>query len=115
MTDQWPSYVSAVGTIAILLVLVYALATTKRGGSGNGSGWLRRLQREPAAIGGAIGAFVALGAAFGLQLDGEQVGAIAAFVTFLVGFIVRYFVTPAYDPSPEIVAKFRVPNLDDAP
>lgn len=41
-----------------------------------------------------VSAAIALGSAFGLQLSGEQVGAIMFFTTVVVGFLTRRKVTP---------------------
>lgn len=50
--------------------------------------------REPAAILGAVGALISLAMAFGLELSEEQVGAVMAAVSFLLGLITRSRVTP---------------------
>ena len=50
-------------------------------------------QREPAAILGLLDALVVLGAAFGLKLSGQQVGAIAGFVTAVQVLATRKVVT----------------------
>lgn len=52
------------------------------------------LRREPAALSGIVTALITLGAAFGLQLSGEQTSAITAFVALLSSLIVRLLVTP---------------------
>ena len=49
---------------------------------------------EPAMFMAAISAGVALMSAFGLELSGEQVGAIMAFFAAVVGIITRQKVTP---------------------
>ena len=50
---------------------------------------LTRLRNEPALIFSLVEAVVALAVAFGLQLTGEQVGAIMAVVAVLTGVSVR--------------------------
>jgi len=50
--------------------------------------------REPAAFLSLVSATVALVAAFGCNLSGEQVGAIMAFTAVLVGFVTRSKVSP---------------------
>ena len=67
--------------------------------------------REPAAIVAAFEAVLALALAFGLQLDAEQVAAIMAAVTAVLGLVVRHTVTspataaadepPPYQPTEE--------------
>lgn len=54
-----------------------------------------RIRREPALVTGAVSALIALGVAFGLELSGEQTGAIMAVVTAALGFVTRAKVTPA--------------------
>jgi len=50
--------------------------------------------REPVAFLTVVQAAVALGTSFGLQLSGEQVGAIMSFTAAVVGFVTRQKVTP---------------------
>jgi len=50
-------------------------------------------QREPAVILGLLDALVVLGAAFGLELSGAQVGAVAGFVTAVQVFVTHQVVT----------------------
>jgi len=50
--------------------------------------------REPAAFVALVSSAIALGTAFGLQLSGEQVGAIMAFITVVAGFVTRAKVSP---------------------
>ena len=53
-----------------------------------------RIRREPALVTGIVGALIALGVAFGLELTGEQTGAIMAFVSALLAVVTRSQVTP---------------------
>ena len=55
---------------------------------------LERVRREPAVVIGFVGAIIALAAAFGFDLTGEQTGAIMAFVSAGLAFVVRSQVTP---------------------
>jgi hypothetical protein len=57
---------------------------------------LARIQNEPAVVITIIEAGIALGLAFGLQLTGEQVAAIMAFVVALGGLFIR---SQAYGPA----------------
>lgn len=50
--------------------------------------------REPAVFMALVSSGIALVSAFGLQLTGEQVGAITSFTAVVVGFITRSKVTP---------------------
>lgn len=50
--------------------------------------------REPVMAMALVQAAIALGTSFGLQLTGEQVGALTAFSAALLSFIVRSKVTP---------------------
>lgn len=54
--------------------------------------------REPAAFLALVSAGIALVSAFGVDLTGEQVGAIMALTAVVVGFITRSKVTPV-DPG----------------
>ncbi len=115
--DQWFYSAMIAVLVMILVVLVYALATSRRPKpSGDGSRelprWLEKLANEPAAISGAIGALVALGASFGLNMSSEQVGAITAIVVGLTAWYTRQHVSPVrkvkaqveealYTPVPE--------------
>lgn len=61
---------------------------------------LDRIRREPALVTGAVAALIALGVAFGLDLTGEQTGAIMAVVTAALAFVTRAQVTPTgYEPK----------------
>ena len=53
-----------------------------------------RLKREPALVLGLVGALIALGAAFGLDLSKEQTGAITATVVAVLAVVTRQSVTP---------------------
>lgn len=50
--------------------------------------------REPAVIIGLVETVLALGIAFGLDLSGEQVGAIMAVTTAVLAVVIRQVVTP---------------------
>lgn len=52
------------------------------------------LKREPAVLLSLIPVVVTLLAAFGWNLSAEQVAAITAAVSFMVGVVTRMFVTP---------------------
>lgn len=54
----------------------------------------QRIQREPALVTGIVGALIALGVAFGLDLTGEQIGAIMAVTTAVLALVTRAQVTP---------------------
>lgn len=60
--------------------------------------------REPALIVAAVQALVGLAVSFGLDLTGEQVGAIMAATAALLGVIARRKVSPVYvaptEPDP---------------
>ena len=57
---------------------------------------LDRLRREPALVLGLVGALIALGTAFGLDLSKEQTGAITAVVVAVLSVVTRQNVTPVY-------------------
>lgn len=57
-----------------------------------------RIRREPALVTGFTAAVIALAVAFGLELSGEQTGAIMALVTAVLGFVTRAKVTPVREP-----------------
>lgn len=63
----------------------------------------RLLTREPALIAGAVGALLMVGVAFGLDLSGEQVGALSAAVAAVWAVVVRSAVVPT--PKVEEVAE----------
>lgn len=102
-TGEWfaLAIVAVIGIYGLWATVGYALITSRKRSKNGGSshGWLRRLKRNPAAIGGLVGAAATLLAAFGFNLSSEQVGAISAFLVFIIGFIVRFFVTPVHDPK----------------
>ena len=50
--------------------------------------------REPAAFLGIVASAIALVSAFGLNLTGDQVGAIMGFTSMVVAFITRSKVSP---------------------
>jgi urea transporter len=51
--------------------------------------------REPAAVLALVGAVIALGVSFGLNLSTDQVGAIMALTAIVLGLITRTQVSPA--------------------
>ena len=55
---------------------------------------LDRIRREPALVTGLVGAVIALGVSFGLELSGEQTGAIMALVSAILAVVTRQQVTP---------------------
>jgi hypothetical protein len=55
---------------------------------------LERIKNEPSLVSGLIVALLTLGAAFGLNLTGEQTAAITAAGGAILAFIVRGQVTP---------------------
>ena len=57
------------------------------------------LRREPAAISAAVAAVIALVVSFGADLSHEQVGAIMAVVSVVLGLVVRSQVTPVAAPN----------------
>lgn len=59
--------------------------------SGLGTLW----GREPAMVVAFVGAVIALAVSFGLNLTDQQVGAIIALVTIVLGLITRSQVSPA--------------------
>lgn len=101
-------WTGAIAGCALLAIVAYALATTKKPAEGGGSearSVLQKLQREPALIGGFISAVAALGAAFGFELSAEQTAALTTVVVAAVTIVVRLMVTPVNDPDPKIVEK----------
>ena len=58
---------------------------------------LDRIRREPALVTGLVSAVIALGAAFGLDLSGEQTGAIMAVTAAVLAVVTRQSVTPNAD------------------
>ena len=67
------------------------------------SALLARIRQEPALVSGFVGAVLALGISFGLNVSAEQVGFILAFVTAALAFVVRSQVTPtaSLPPAPD--------------
>lgn len=53
-----------------------------------------RIRNEPALVTGVVSALIALGVSFGLDLSGEQTGAIMAAVAAVMALVVRQQVTP---------------------
>ena len=58
-------------------------------------GLVDRVNAEPVAVLTVVQMAVALGVSFGLQLTGEQTGAIVALTAAILGLISRQKVTPA--------------------
>lgn len=54
----------------------------------------KRIQTEPALVSGFVSAALALAAAFGLNLSGDQIGTILAIVSAGLALLVRSQVTP---------------------
>lgn len=101
--DQWVGLTIAVGVVLTPVILLYAVLLLRRrpkeqGARADVGGLLRRLHREPALIGGLIGAAASLLMAFGIELDGARVARISAGVSIGVALAVRHFVTPVHDP-----------------
>lgn len=66
--------------------------------------WLKNIwKQEPVAVTGAVSAILTLAAAFGLNLTGEQIGAIAAVLTALSALSGRSQVVPVR-PLEELAA-----------
>ena len=66
---------------------------------------LSTIRREPALLSGLVSAAIALAVAFGLDLSGEQTGAIMAVTAAVLAILVRSQVTPtvtvaAEEPKP---------------
>ena len=65
-----------------------------------------RIQNEPVLVLGVVQAGVALVAAFGLDLSGDQMGALVAFSAALLSVIARTRVTPnrrvPVEPEPNV-------------
>ncbi len=80
--------------VAVLFLAVYVVVTWRTPRNETGSGILERLRHEPALLSGFVGAAVALGASFGLELTSEQVGAIMAVLSAGLAVLVRQRVTP---------------------
>ena len=61
--------------------------------------WLwQRIKEEPVLFQGLIQALIALGTAFGFDLDAAKVGAITAASAALLSFLTRQVVTPLANP-----------------
>ena len=58
---------------------------------------LDRIRREPALVTGLVAAVIALGVSFGLDLSGEQTGAIMALTSAILAVVTRQQVTPYAD------------------
>lgn len=66
---------------------------------------LDRIRREPALVTGLVSAGIALLVAFGLELTGEQTGAIMAVVVAVLAVVTRSQVTPTVDVADEYDAR----------
>jgi hypothetical protein len=64
-----------------------------------GPGLWSLIKRYPVRAQALVVAGISLGTAFGLNLDGNQVGAIAAFSAALLAFITEQAVTPVSEPT----------------
>ena len=60
---------------------------------------IERLKTEPAVVFATLEALIVLGVAFGLDLSGEQVGALVAVLAVLTGVGTRAKVTPTVAPA----------------
>lgn len=60
---------------------------------------MNAIRKQPVAFAAVIEAALALIVAFGLDLTGEQVGAIVALSTAVLALPVWYSVTPTADPA----------------
>lgn len=84
----------------IAAILTYRLMSEARVPSSDGSPEASRLVRllhsEPALLAGVVSAAAGLTAAFGLELDAEQTGAIVAFISIILAIVVRQSV---YSPA----------------
>jgi hypothetical protein len=61
---------------------------------------VRRLAREPAAVGALVASVLPALTAFGvISLDEQQIGVAVVAVNAVVGFAIRFLVTPASDPA----------------
>ena len=58
-----------------------------------------QIRQEPVLFQGVIQALIALGTAFGLQLDASKVGAITAATAAVLSFLTRQVVTPIANPK----------------
>lgn len=80
--------------VALVFLVAYIALTWRKPRNETGSGILERLRHEPALLSGFVGAAVALGASFGLELTSEQVGAIMAVLSAGLAVLVRQRVSP---------------------
>lgn len=55
---------------------------------------LARIRQEPALVIGIVGALIALGVSFGLELSPEQIGSVMAVVSAGLAFVTRSQVSP---------------------
>jgi hypothetical protein len=53
-----------------------------------------RIKKEPAMVIAALQACIALGAAFGLKLSADQLGAVTAACAAVLGLVTRSMVSP---------------------
>ena len=65
---------------------------------------MRIFGMEPAAIAGLVGAIISLVVSFGIKLSPDQIGAVMAVTTAILGLIVRSQVSPTGKkvPAPEV-------------
>lgn len=110
MFDGWNTGDWQLAALVAILVIVVGIAALlafdvrrERGAPAEGerSGTpvnplVRLLHAEPALVAGVVSAAAALGAAFGMDLSSEQVGAIVAFISLVLSIAVRQSV---YSPS----------------
>ena len=70
-----------------------------------------RIQTEPALVSGFIAAALALAAAFGLKLTGDQIGTILAIVSAGLAFLVRSQVTPTTNLPATVMNVYQPPTV----
>ena len=108
-TDQWELVFTGAAVVVLLVIAAlltyaisaYAPASSGGGSSGDVSGWLRTLQREPVRVRTAVIALFAVAGSFGLPVSDERqaliVGAILAGLA-LFAESTRSAVTPVAHP-----------------
>jgi hypothetical protein len=70
-----------------------------------------RIQTEPALVSGFIAAALALAAAFGLNLSGDQIGTILAIVSAGLALLVRSQVTPTANLPATVTNVYQPPTV----
>ena len=70
-----------------------------------------RIQTEPALVSGFIAAALALAAAFGLRLTGDQIGTILAIVSAGLALLVRSQVTPTAHLPATVTNVYQPPTV----